>query len=434
MGTDSRIIGVEVDAREQALGATWLASRYQVAGLRARGALCLVYQGQDAVLQRPVAIKAPLAQWRDAYRATLPLTAALAHPAFLALYDVVEQGDGLFLAYEFVDGRPLADYVATGLPLRRALALMLQVTRALVYAHAHGVAHGDLTPAAIIVDRAAVARVANLGLPPDGAYFDDVAASAHASGVADDPDATAAVLADNAEYLDTWADAVILWQLITDANASTGDSAQVRTFRADTSHPLRSLIERALRVSHPEAIMTAKSLETELAALDTSHTEHAAEDAEQAPPTILALRGARGRGTPNALGAADAAGAMRWRRTGAVSPTATTSYGDPDIDAQTEEDASVTQPSDDVMYEAQAPRLRLPARRLTGTDPRPRNPPGAAAMEPQRWQPGSPSTEGMPVRGSLDGWIWALIAVAVFALCFLAGFLLTPVIPLPLLP
>ena len=103
--------GVEVDPREDVLGATWLASRYQVAGLRARGALCLVYQGQDAVLQRPVAIKAPFAAHADMYRSTLALTSALAHPAFLSLYDVIEQGDGLFLAYEFVEGRPLADYL-----------------------------------------------------------------------------------------------------------------------------------------------------------------------------------------------------------------------------------------------------------------------------------------------------------------------------------
>ena len=426
--------GVKVDAREEALGATWLASRYQVAGLRARGALCLVYQGQDAVLQRPVAIKAPLAQQREAYRSALALTSTLAHPAFLALYDVIEQGDGLFLAYEFVDGRPLADYISTGLPLRRALALMLQVTRALVYAHAHGVAHGDLTPAAILIDRAAVARVANLGMPPDGAYFDDVAASAYTSGIADDPDTTAALLTENAEHLDTWADAAILWQLVTDSATADSAAAQVRNFRADTPDQVRSVIERALRASHPETITTAESLEAELTELGRSLSDSATEDAEQMPPAIIALRGARERGAPSATGARDAVGAMRWRAPVGVSPTATTTYGAHDVGARTieEEDASDTLPSDDMAYEARVPRLRLPAKPLAETVSPRRDSPHAAALDTQRQGAAPSNAKGAP--HGLEGWVWTLIAVAVFALCFLVGFFVAPVIPLSHLP
>ncbi len=318
-----------MDPREDVLGATWLASRYQVAGLRARGALCLVYQGQDAVLQRPVAIKAPLAAHADLYRSTLALTSALAHPAFLSLYDVIEQGDGLFLAYEFVEGRPLADYLSTGLPLRRALALILQVTRALAYAHAHGVAHGDLTPSAILVDRAAVARVSNVGMIPDGVYFDDVAMSAYTSGVAEDPDTTAAILSERVEHLDTWAAAAILWQLITDPNASDGGPARVRSYRTDMPDRLRDVIDRALQVNHPKAITTSESLETELATLDAALMVENIEGEEPVPATISALRAARDRATGAPAGAADIAG-MRWHgmRTGTVSPTATTSYGE----------------------------------------------------------------------------------------------------------
>jgi eukaryotic-like serine/threonine-protein kinase len=428
-----RISGVKVDAREEILGATWLASRYQVAGLRARGALCLVYQGQDAVLQRPVAIKAPLAQQREAYRSALALTSALAHPAFLALYDVIEQGDGLFLAYEFVDGRPLTDYVSTGLPLRRALALMLQVTRALVYAHTHGVAHGDLTPAAILVDRAAIARVSNLGMPPDGAYFDDVAASAYTSGVADDPDTTAALLTENAEYLDTWADAAILWQLIADAATADSAGGQARTFRADTPDQVRSVIERAMRTSHPQAITTAESLEAELAELDGSLADSAMGEAEPTPPRIIVLRSARERAEPGAPGVRDAVGAMRWRTVGTVSPTATTSYGAQGVSAPIEaEDASDTLPSDDMAYEAHAPRLRLPAKPLAEANPPLRGSPRTAELDTRRG--GAAPSKAREAQDGLGGWVWTLIGVAVFTLCFLAGFFVTPVIPLPHLP
>lgn len=422
-----------MDPREDEMGATWLASRYQVAGLRARGALSLIYQGQDAVLQRPVAIKAPLPEHVDRYRATLAPTSALAHPAFLALYDVIEQGDGLFLAYEFIEGRPLADYIATGLPLRRAHALILQVVRALVYAHTHGVAHGDLTPAAILVDRAAVARLTNVGMPPDEVYFDEVATIAYASGVASDPDITATTLTERVERMDTWAAAAILWLLITDVSAENSDASRVRFYREDTDERLRGVIERALRVDHSEAIITAETLESELTALEVILTADISEDDEPIPATISALRVTRARSNGAVTGSPGIAG-IRWRAASAnvVSPTATTSYGEPDSDALSEGDPYITHPSDDAgygdypIYLAQAPRLHLPSRPIDRTNPRLLGPRFAAASELQS-RPAEAS-------GGFSGWIWALIALAVFTLSFLVGFFLMPVIPLPHLP
>lgn len=419
-----------MDAPEVDLGATWLASRYQIAGLRARGAFCLVYQGQDAVLQRPVAIKAPLAGYSDYYRSTLELTKALAHPAFLSLYDVVEQGATIFLAYEFVDGRPLQDYVTAGLPLRRALTLMLQVARAIAYAHAHGVAHGDLTPAAILIDRSAQARVMNVGMPPDAAYFDDVSASAHASGIADSPDATEAELAERPERLDTWAVAAILWQLITDSAGSDASGAQIRTYRDETPDKLRDILARALHARHAEALATAPALVSELAALEEALSERGEahrEREEPIPPAIAAIREANERATRVQVGSQrPSRGEIHWRESeqGGVSPTATTGYGAYDPWEAAGLDGSATLPSDDAPIDAQIPRLRLPSRKLAETNPRFALPERVAAGR------AVDSTVAQPAaRASLSGWIWALIAIAVFAICYLAGFFLITVIP-----
>ncbi len=420
--------GVEVDLDGDELKASWLAGRYQVAGLRAQGALCLVYQGQDAVLQRPVAIKAPFAAHADVYRSTLQLTSTLSHPAFLALYDVLEQGNELFLAYEFVEGRPLADYITTGLPLRRALALILQVTRALAYAHAHGVAHGDVTPSAILIDRSAVARVSNVGLPPDDAYFDEIATSAYASGIASDPDTTASVLANHAERLDTWAAAALLWQLITDSDIEKSFLARVRSYRADTPDRLRETLERALRVNHHNAITTTEALAKELAAFDEALAVTDIAGEEPIPTTISALRAIRERADNVPAGAVSIAG-MRWRGVGdrSVSPTATTSYGGPGDHPFPQGDPNITHPADEAGYvEAEAPRLRLPSRSGSASDPQLL---GAryASSPKMRQRYGE-------TRDSLSGWLWALISLAVFALFFLAGFFLMPVIPLAHLP
>jgi serine/threonine protein kinase len=438
--------GITMNAREDVgavANSTWLAGRYQIAGLRARGALSLVYLGQDAVVQRPVAIKAPLTEYADEYRATLELTATLAHPAFLALYDIVEQDNRLFLISEFVEGRPLTDYIATGLPLRRALELALQISRALAYAHARNVTHGDLTPAAIIVDRSAVARVANLGLPLDGEYFDSVAASAFHSKVADDPETTAIRLteADSTRF-DVWAVAALLWLLITDAApASAADDADdaepPRTYRADTPQELCVVIERALRASHPQPITMAEALVTELAALQRDI--NATADETNALPERLRMLRARSmnlHGEPSAGRAGVRANGQNEQRERAA---AVTSYDSRDADLPPE-DPHQTNPSDDrarngvyagyagaEAYAAHAPRLTLPTR-----SPQPW-PTRADVTIPDRPARALITTRPAPVVG-LGPAIWALIALAVFTLCFAAGFFLAPALSLFNLP
>jgi serine/threonine protein kinase len=428
-----------VNSREDigdVISATWLAGRYQIAGLRARGTLSLVYQGQDAVLQRPVAIKAPLADHIAAYRATLDLTASLAHPAFLALYDAIEHDGHLFLAYEFVEGRSLTDYIADGLPVRRAVALVLQITRALAYAHARGVAHGDLTPAAIIVDRTAVARVANVGLTPDGMYFDELAEIAFRSEIADNPEVTAPALVEpRIERLDVWAVAAMLWQLVTDVGQSENPERtsvkQIREFRADVPQQVRDVIERTLRVNHSDPIMSAEALESEIAALDRAIAMSAVDHEYTLPVTLSALRARKSRARTDSGVAHMGSGlaGIRWSGAGVngalAAATATTSYDDWDRDIGHASDPYITNPADDgraskarpgegsenEMYVAQAPRLNLPT-----LSPRQRSLRARAA----------PPSAGAGEIG-LGGWLWALISLAVFVLCFLAGFLLEPV-------
>jgi hypothetical protein len=126
---------------------------------------------------------------------------------------------------------------------------------------------------------------------------------------------------------------------------------------------------------------------------------------------------------------------MRWRTAGTISPTATTSYGAHEVSAQIEEeDASVTLPSDDMAYEARAPRLRLPAKPLAEIDPSLPDPSRAAGLAAWRQREGEASAKVKGRPDSLGGWVWTLIGIAVFALCFLVGFFVAPAIPVLHLP
>lgn len=98
---------------------------------------------------------------RDAFAA-----AQFAHPNLVRLLDLGEAQGRVFFASEFADGTTLADRMARqgALPPREAVALVLQAARGLRYAHGHGLPHGDVRPANILVGRDGMTRVADLGL------------------------------------------------------------------------------------------------------------------------------------------------------------------------------------------------------------------------------------------------------------------------------
>ena len=99
-------------------------------------------------------------------RAAPGTEASVTHSAVIAVFDAVEHDGRLFVVQEHVQAREFSTYLRAGLPIERATDLAAQIARALAYAHAHGVVHGDLTPAAVLVDRRAVLRLNNFGLPP----------------------------------------------------------------------------------------------------------------------------------------------------------------------------------------------------------------------------------------------------------------------------
>ncbi len=71
-------------------------------------------------------------------------------------------------AMDLVEGRPLADLLRDGpLPLQRAVAIVVEVARAVEVVHGHDVVHRDLKPDNVLIDEAGVARVVDFGLAYD---------------------------------------------------------------------------------------------------------------------------------------------------------------------------------------------------------------------------------------------------------------------------
>src|SRR5207302_3102955 len=92
--------------------------------------------------------------------------AALDHPNIVHAYDIDQDEDVHFLVMEYVDGANLQEIVKKSGPLsvERACHYMRDSAFALQHAHEHGLVHRDIKPGNILVDRAGVVKVLDMGL------------------------------------------------------------------------------------------------------------------------------------------------------------------------------------------------------------------------------------------------------------------------------
>ena len=138
-----------------------------------RGGMGAVHLGErdDGAFEQRVAIKvlaptlgARLARARfDRERRIL---ARMEHPNVARLFDGGVTPEGLpYLAMEYVEGRPIDQYVREeGLSIEARLTLFLQVLEAVSFAHANLVIHRDLKPSNILVDQRGSVKLLDFGI------------------------------------------------------------------------------------------------------------------------------------------------------------------------------------------------------------------------------------------------------------------------------
>ena len=104
---------------------------------------------------------------RAALIAAARKAATLSHPSIAALFDVIEDADGIALAHEHVEGRTLASTLG-GTPLnpRMAVAIAIQIADGLAELHAADVLHGSVDAAQVVITQRGQAKLLNAGLMP----------------------------------------------------------------------------------------------------------------------------------------------------------------------------------------------------------------------------------------------------------------------------
>lgn len=137
-----------------------LDNRYDLVEKIGEGGMGSIYKAVHTEMGRTCAIKLLTAISKDndeasaRFKREAKMASRIDNPHAVIIYDFGESSDGtLFLAMEFIDGKPLSKLIknAGTLPLDRVIHITSQISEGLAAAHALGIVHRDLKPDNIMI-------------------------------------------------------------------------------------------------------------------------------------------------------------------------------------------------------------------------------------------------------------------------------------------
>jgi serine/threonine-protein kinase len=156
--------------------------KYQIRRELGKGAMGIVYEGFDPMIERTVAIKTIRPEQLNKDQATELLArfrreaqaaGRLNHPHIVSIYEYGEDAQAAagaepiaYIAMEFIKGRELRDFFEADerFPLKEVERIMAEILGALAHAHERGVTHRDMKPANVIVLDNGAVKVADFGI------------------------------------------------------------------------------------------------------------------------------------------------------------------------------------------------------------------------------------------------------------------------------
>ncbi len=147
-------------------------SRYDKRNELGRGAMGVVYEAFDPVLERNVAVKEitdeikKYPQLVNAFKQEAKTLASLNHPNIVTVFDQGQESDTLFLVMELIDGKSLDLMLEKQrvLPLSEVIEIASQLCKGLAFAHKKRVIHRDIKPANVFLTSDGIAKLGDFGL------------------------------------------------------------------------------------------------------------------------------------------------------------------------------------------------------------------------------------------------------------------------------
>ena len=144
--------------------------QYRIIEQIGRGGMATVYKAYQPGLDRYVAIKvlppyyAHEEGFVERFKQEARSVARLRHPNILTVYDFGEAEGLTYIVMEFVEGGTLKERLSRPLALDDAVALIIQVARALDHAHSEGIIHRDVKPSNVLLPRENWALLTDFGI------------------------------------------------------------------------------------------------------------------------------------------------------------------------------------------------------------------------------------------------------------------------------
>lgn len=138
----------------------------------AEGGMAILFRGIQTSLNRPVAIKvlkgalSETPEAREMFEWESKIVARMDHPHIIRVIDKGLTHDGQpYFVMDYVEGHTLKEVIQSGkMPERRKLRIIIQVAKALAYAHKNGIIHRDIKPGNVLIDKEGNARVVDFGI------------------------------------------------------------------------------------------------------------------------------------------------------------------------------------------------------------------------------------------------------------------------------
>jgi tetratricopeptide (TPR) repeat protein len=165
--------GRDQEAPEPEPGLGLLSGKYRLRRVIGKGGMGQVWEAHDEVLDRDVAIKKMAlsggeleTQGRALFIEEARTLASLHHPGIVEIYEVLDLPSGIFLVFELLSGKTVAQIIAERgrLPVAAARGILRQACAALGFAHRSGVVHRDLKASNLMVTDQGFVKVVDFGI------------------------------------------------------------------------------------------------------------------------------------------------------------------------------------------------------------------------------------------------------------------------------